>query len=578
MTDKNAQPYRVLARKYRPQNFDELIGQEALVRTLKNAIETGRIAHAFMLTGIRGVGKTTTARIIARALNYKGPDGTAGPTINDTSDCPLCQAIAEDRHPDVIEMDAASRTGVDDVREILDSVRYAPTEARYKIYIIDEVHMLSKQAFNALLKTLEEPPPHVKFIFATTEIRKVPITVLSRCQRFDLRRIDHDQLVTHFKSICEKEEINATDDALALIAKGADGSVRDGLSLLDQAIALGGTELDAEQVRSMIGFADQTQTFSILEHIMGGKIAEALDNADALYRNGGDPLILIQDLLAATHTLTKSKATGLKPEGDLTLSNDQKTMIEKLTNNLSMPALGKAWQILLKGLEELKIAPDPKLAADMILIRLGYAAELPDPKLLIEKIQSGEGITASSAPPPRAPNGNGNGAHAQTQLRTVATNAVPQTRGNAAAAVAHHPQTEPEQTPEPTIYSAPETLEDIITLLRLAEEPRLASDIFHYAQLVNMKHGFIEINPLENAPRQMTQDLGKVLSAALNARWIVSISTQTGAPTLAATEAEAQRQHRENVLSHPASQNLMTLFPESSLLDILPPVTESDKS
>ncbi|MCK5384606.1 MAG: DNA polymerase III subunit gamma/tau, partial [Alphaproteobacteria bacterium] len=281
--------YRVLARKYRPQNFDTLIGQDALVRTLKNAIKSGRIAHAFMLTGVRGVGKTTTARIIAKALNYKGPEGKGGPTSEDTSDCSLCQAISEDRHPDVIEMDAASRTGVDDIREILDGVRYAPTEARYKIYVIDEVHMLSKNAFNALLKTLEEPPEHVKFIFATTEIRKVPITVLSRCQRFDLRRIDTDLLARHFKSICDQEGYKIEDEALTMIARAADGSVRDGLSLLDQAMALSDKKMTAVLIQDMLGLTDRAQNLDLLEKVLEGNIADALDTMDSIYKNGGAP-------------------------------------------------------------------------------------------------------------------------------------------------------------------------------------------------------------------------------------------------------------------------------------------------
>jgi len=302
------EPYRVLARKYRPKNFDELIGQEALVRTLTNAIDSGRIAHAFMMTGVRGVGKTTTARIIAKALNYAGPDGKAGPTTGDTDDCPICQAITEDRHPDVIEMDAASRTGVDDIREILDGVRYAPTEARYKVYVIDEVHMLSKNAFNALLKTLEEPPEHVKFIFATTEIRKVPITVLSRCQRFDLRRVDVPTLAGHFENLCGKEGVKADEDAINMIARAADGSVRDGLSLLDQAIATGGDTITADQVQAMLGLGDKAQNLDLLEHALTGNMPEALEIMDALYAGGLDPVVLVQDLLDLTHVLTKLRA------------------------------------------------------------------------------------------------------------------------------------------------------------------------------------------------------------------------------------------------------------------------------
>ncbi|MCB2099892.1 MAG: DNA polymerase III subunit gamma/tau, partial [Rhodobacterales bacterium] len=392
------EPYRVLARKYRPTGFDGLIGQEALVRTLSNAIASGRLAHAFVLTGVRGIGKTTTARIIARALNCVGPDGTGGPTTEPCGVCPHCKAIAEDRHVDVLEMDAASRTGVDDIRELIEGVRYRPTSARFKIYIIDEVHMLSRNAFNALLKTLEEPPEHVKFVFATTEIRKVPVTVLSRCQRFDLRRIDTETLAAHFKAICGKEGVTASDGALAMIARAADGSVRDGLSLLDQAIAHGGAEtgVSEDQVRGMLGLADRTRVFDLLAAVLGGDAKGALDQLAEQYAAGADPAVVLEDLLELTHWLTRVKVTpdaaaapGI-PEAEKVRGTD-------MAGRLAMPVLTRAWQMLLKGLGECRVAPSPLQAAEMLLIRLAYAADLPTPEEALKSLR-GEGPASAPAP------------------------------------------------------------------------------------------------------------------------------------------------------------------------------------
>ncbi|HEY0838175.1 MAG TPA: DNA polymerase III subunit gamma/tau, partial [Azospirillum sp.] len=379
--------YRVLARKYRPTNFDELIGQDALVRTLTNAVGSGRIAQAFMLTGVRGVGKTTTARIIARALNCTGPDGTGGPTINPCGVCDNCRAIAEDRHVDVMEMDAASHTGVDDIREIIEGVRYSPVAARYKLYIIDEVHMLSKSAFNALLKTLEEPPAHVKFVFATTEIRKVPVTVLSRCQRFDLRRVDSAVLKEHFTRITEKEGATIEPDAAALIARAADGSVRDGLSLLDQAIALGGAHVSVVQVRDMLGLADRARVIDLFDSAISAKPAEALDTLAELHRVGADPVVILQDLLDLVHNLTRLKVVPATA-ADPALPEAERTRGSDMSARLSMPALTRAWQLLLKGLGEVQAAPVPQQALEMIIVRLAYAADLPTPGDLIRQLQN----------------------------------------------------------------------------------------------------------------------------------------------------------------------------------------------
>ena len=387
--------YRVLARKYRPSNFEELIGQDALVRTLSNAIDGGRVAHAFMLTGVRGVGKTTTARIIARALNCIGLDGTGGPTVAPCGACDNCVSIREDRHVDVIEMDAASRTGVDDVRELIEGVRYRPTVALYKVYIIDEVHMLSRNAFNALLKTLEEPPAHVKFIFATTEIRKVPVTVLSRCQRFDLRRVDLEQLAEHFKWVAGEEGVTVDDDALRLIARAADGSVRDGLSLLDQALVPGANKLEAETVRSMLGLADRAQVYNLFDLVMAGEIAGALDCFDAMYHDGVDPLVVLQDILDVVYWLTRIKtAPGIveapyTPEFERTCGRD-------MAGKLSMPDLTRAWQLMLKGVGEVQSAPNAMQAAQMALVRLAHAAHLPSPVALVQQLTGGASATVGA--------------------------------------------------------------------------------------------------------------------------------------------------------------------------------------
>src|SRR4051794_25004092 len=391
-----ATAYRVLARKYRPQTFAEVIGQEAMVRTLSNAIASGRIAQAFILTGVRGVGKTTTARILARALNCIGAEGIGGPTISPCGACVHCRSIAEDRHVDVIEMDAASRTGVDDIRDLTEGVRYRPVSARHKVYIIDEVHMLSKNAFNALLKTLEEPPPDVKFVFATTEVHRVPVTVLSRCQRFSLRRVPIEQLVEHYRRIGEAEGISISPAALGLIARAADGSVRDGLSLLDQAIALCGQSIDEAAVRDMLGIADRGLVFDLFETVLQGDAAGALDRMDALYQGGADPLSVVQDLLDLTHFATRLK---LAPEAGLgdPLEEGDRGRAKPLSEALSMPVLTRAWQMLLKGIEEVQQAPSPIQAAQMFLVRLAYVADLPAPADLVRQLAGGSGSATPSS-------------------------------------------------------------------------------------------------------------------------------------------------------------------------------------
>src|SRR4051812_38601159 len=413
---EKALPYRVLARKYRPTDFTTLVGQEAMVRTLRNAIATGRIAHAFMLTGVRGVGKTTTARIIARALNCIGKDGKGGPTVDPCGVCPHCVSITEDRDVDVIEMDAASRTGVADARELIEGVRYRPVSARYKVYIIDEVHMLSTAAFNALLKTLEEPPPHVKFLFATTEIRKVPVTVLSRCQRFDLKRVPQDTLVEWFGKIAELEKVEISPEALALVARAADGSVRDGLSMLDQAIAHGGGVVDAAQVRDMLGLADRSRVMELFEKTMRGDAAAVVAGLGEMHDAGADPVVILQDMLELTHWVTRLKVA---PEAGASNADSERAQGLAMAAKLSMASLTRAWSMLLKGLQETLSAPSPLRAAEMALIRLCYAADLPPPADAIKSLQNGAPSNGAGAPAPRG-GGGGGGAAARLATQPVA--------------------------------------------------------------------------------------------------------------------------------------------------------------
>lgn len=572
--EQPTQPYRVLARKYRPSHFDELVGQDPLVRTLKNAISGNRIAHAYMLTGIRGTGKTTTARIIARALNYTGPDGTSGPTIGPTDDCEHCLSIADDRHPDVLEIDAASHTGVENIRDILDGVRYAPASARYKVYIIDEVHMLSQNAFNALLKTLEEPPPHVIFIFATTEIHKVPITILSRCQRFDLRRVDVPTLAVYYKSITYKESVEAEDSALRLIAQAADGSVRDGLSLLDQAISLANGPITEALMIDMLGLADRTRTLDLLENALSGKSADALTITDQLYRNGADMTKLMQDMLESVHKVTRLKALKAhESRGFADMAPMEAEKAQKLANQLSMPSLGRAWQIILKGLQDLRMAPDTMIAAEMIIIRLAYAANLPDPVTLIEKLehQTPSATAAASAVPAQ----KGQSAPQSAQPTDVASaksipSSPPSTtvgngsgNGSSQASAALQEQTgiAPSIAPDDTTRD----ITDIETMqLSLSEAGHilLASQLFEYVRPVKIKAGLAEIALQENAPANLPSELGKALKDVTGAHWMVSLSADAGEPTLAERARAANEALMESVKTHPTVAKIIEFFPQ----------------
>ncbi len=549
---ENHKEYRVLARKYRPQNFDQLIGQDALVRTLKTAIETRRIAHAYMLTGVRGVGKTTTARIIARALNYVGPDGKAGPTTGPTDDCDICKAIMEDRHPDVMEMDAASRTGIDDIREILDGVRYAPTQARYKVYIIDEVHMLSKNAFNALLKTLEEPPPHVIFIFATTEIRKVPVTVLSRCQRFNLRRVDAETLSKYYGWVSEQEKVSIEEEAVAMIARAADGSVRDGLSILDQAMAQGaGGTVTTEQVRDMLGLADRSKLLDLYEEILKGECPKALGMMADLYRAGADPSSVIQDLLDITHLMSKFQAISAPPQTvEPNMAAQERDRAAKIASSVTMPVLGRVWQILLKGLTEVQYASNPQSAAEMVVIRLAYSSTLPDPATLVKKLQEGGSISAPSARSSSSPVSGG--------VTSFVSGASAQVKASPAL------QNEPVAIANNNLG----TLQDVVSLLEQNGAMILATNVYQYVELVKLEAGVLEFSTIAGAPPKLSSDLLKKLNEITNQRWMVSISAKKGQPTLAVQASAAKAQELEDIKADPLVRKIFDTFPGAEIISI----------
>ncbi len=562
MTDSQT-TYRVLARKYRPASFAELIGQQAMVRTLTNAIATGRIAHAFILTGVRGVGKTTTARILARALNCVGPDGKGGPTISPCGQCEPCRAIAEDRHVDVLEMDAASRTGVEDIRELTDGVRYKPVAARYKIYIIDEVHMLSKAAFNALLKTLEEPPPDVKFIFATTEIQKVPVTVLSRCQRFSLRRVPAELLEQHYAKILEAEKVAAEPAAVALVARAADGSVRDGLSLLDQAIALsGGGTISEASVRDMLGIADKGLVFDLLETVLKGDAAHALERLGSLYDGGADPILVIQDLLDLVHFLMRLKLTPTAGEGDPAMEGERGRG-QPLAAKLSVPVLARAWQMLLKGLQEAQTAPSPLQAAEMVLVRLAYVADLPAPADVVKAL-SGDGAAAPAAGA-RSAAGMSTGSAAPSMLGGgsgapgVRRAAVGETEPAGAPRTAR--AAEPTTAVAPGLEPSPQSFLEVVALFDRKREALLRSHLFANVHLVRFESGRIELRPTEGAPRDLANRLGKLLGDWTGERWVVSVSQNEGEPTLREQAAARDETMRHEAAAHPLVRAVLDTFP-----------------
>jgi len=549
--------YRVLARKYRPQRFAELIGQEAMVRTLSNAIATGRIAHAFILTGVRGVGKTSTARIMARALNCVGPDGTGGPTISPCGVCDPCRSIAEDRHVDVIETDAASHTGVDEMRELTDGVRYRPVAARYKVYIIDEVHMLSKSAFNALLKTLEEPPPDIIFIFATTEIQKVPVTVLSRCQRFSLRRVPIEQLIAHYERVAAAEAVAIAPMAVALIARAADGSVRDGLSLLDQAIALSaGAAIDEAMVRDMLGIADRGLVFDLFDAVLRGDAADALGRLGALYEGGADPILVLQDLLELAHFLTRLKLTPEAGEHDPTLAGARERGLP-LARQLGMPVLTRAWQMLLKGIGEAQIAPSPLEAAEMVLVRLAYAADLPPPADLVKALSEGR----ETAPAPRGPNpGAGSGAGA-----SIAAPAPVARGGGGDNAVSARALAQAEPHPAPAALSgfapAPQNFRELLDLFEQRREAILRVHLHAHVHLVHFEPGRVELRLAPGAPRDLVNKVAQKLGEWTGQRWLVGIAPEGGAPTMKEQDDAHEHSIRGEAARHPLVRAVLDAFP-----------------
>jgi DNA polymerase-3 subunit gamma/tau len=529
----HATPYRVLARKYRPTTFDDLIGQEAMVRTLRNAFAIGRVAHAFMLTGVRGVGKTTTARIIARALNCIGPDGTGGPTADPCGVCANCVGILADRHPDVIEMDAASRTGVDDMREVIEATRFRPMQARTKVFVIDEVHMLSRNAFNALLKTLEEPPPHVKFVFATTEIRKVPITVLSRCQRFDLRRVRIAELSGLFGRIAAKENVTIEPAALEQIARSADGSVRDGLSMLDQAIAQAEGTITTARVVDMLGLADREAVFELMDAVMSGKPAAALAITDRAYERGADLGALLQDLLDLLHTVTRLKSVpNLRESPDL--PEAERTRGADLADRLTVPVLARAWQMLLKGVGEVEVAPDRRAAAEMVLIRLCHVSDMPTPGDLIRRLTSGG---TQGGPPASAPSGGGG-------VRAVANGA-------------------PLVSAEPDAQAGPRltTFRDVVAWVGERKEAMLHAHLLHSVHLVRFAPPVIELRPQPEAPKDLSSRLAALLSEATGVRWTIAVSRDTGEPTVAAQGNAADTARKTAAADHPLVRAIMAAFP-----------------
>src|ERR1700733_11868568 len=572
-----AKPYRVLARKYRPSGFEDLIGQEAVVRTVSNAFETGRIPQAWILTGVRGVGKTTTARILARALNYELPDGSVkGPTIHMPVLGVHCQAIMESRHMDVLEMDAASHTGVDDVRQINDSVRYAPASARYKVYIIDEVHMLSTAAFNAFLKTLEEPPEHAKFVFATTEIRKVPVTVLSRCQRFDLRRVEADVLMKHLAGIAGKEKVEVEPEALGIIARAAEGSVRDSLSLFDQAIAHAAGAVRADAVRQMLGLADRTRVIDLFEHLVRGDIASAFKEFREQYDTGADPVVVLSDLAEFVNFVTRVKILPSIAD-NVAFGETERKRARDFATKISMRVLSRMFQMLLKGITEVRDATRPVVVAEMVLVRIAYVADMPTPDEAIRMIEQNGG-TSATVPTNASPR--------PTTASPVASMPSSPSRPAASPRASAEPSMRPQMTaPSPDVQAAP--------VLRIASFPELVAlagekrDLLTKAaleadvRLVRIEDGRLELALERSAARTLINDLSRKLEQWTARRWTVIVSNEAGQPTLR-SQNELQKNQRERAAeSDPRVQEVLARFPGAKVVEVrklAPEPPESDAS
>ncbi|MCO6387573.1 DNA polymerase III subunit gamma/tau [Aliihoeflea sp. 40Bstr573] len=574
-------PYRVLARKYRPRDFSTLIGQEPMVRTLTNAFATGRIAQAWMLTGVRGVGKTTTARILARALNYK-TDAVSQPTVDLSVAGEHCEAIMEGRHVDVVEMDAASHTGIDDIREIIEQVRYAPVSARYKVYLIDEVHMLSTQAFNGLLKTLEEPPPHVKFIFATTEIRKVPITVLSRCQRFDLRRVDAGLLTAHLRGIAQKEDVAIDDDALAMIARAAEGSVRDSLSILDQAIAHGSGTVTAGAVRDMLGLADRARVIDLFELLMKGDVAGALGEFRGQYDAGADPATVLTDLAEFNHLVTRIRFVPNAAD-DASISQEERQRGREYADGLSVRVLSRTWQMLLKGIAEVQTASRPVSAAEMVLIRIAHAATLPT---LDEALKSLDGeASARNAPQSPTPPGTGGAAsRAPASVDAIATQPVAvglSGGGQTMRLVRTEPEPLPVAVPQPKVEEAPAgpriaSMTDLVALCDANRDMALKVQIKQFLRPVRFDPGRIEVSLTEHAPRMLVSDLTTRLHAWTGRRWIVTVSRERGGDTLSEIEQARRDVALLDARNDPSVAAILARFPGAKIIDVrLPDAAEA---
>lgn len=530
--------YVILARKYRPQNFEDLLGQDALVQTLTNAIKNNRLHHAYILTGIRGVGKTSTARIIAKALNCTGLDGKGGPTVHPCGVCENCKAITAGRHIDVMELDAASRTGVDDIREILDGVRYKPTNARYKIYIIDEVHMLSKNAFNALLKTLEEPPSHVKFIFATTEIRKVPVTILSRCQRFDLQRLKIDELMTMFHKIISAENLKADEEALQLLARAADGSARDGTSLLDQAISLGVGNVKVDVVKNMIGLADRTQNFELFENLVAGNVDKVITLLQVQYKNGANPVTILQDLINITHLVAKTRIIPGSIE-DPAVSEEEKDFAKRMSVSVSIAILSKIWQMMIKGISELQIAPLQIDALEMILIRIAYAASLPTPYELLNDVKKNSNLGQERPLPVFA--------------------RQPQTVNNSPAAKSESAHSNEESFAN----NGFKTLKTVDDFIRLLEESRKLLVLYAFKNDLSVEHfedGFIKVTLSEKINPDYILNLHKILEEATGKSWKIEIIKGSLGQTISQKENAKTEEEKRNIMEYPLVKAIMAEF------------------
>ena len=599
MTDDIQTGYRVLARKYRPDRFSELIGQEALVRTLGNALSLGRLAHAFVLTGVRGVGKTSTARLLARGLNCIGPDGTGDATLEPCGKCEPCVAIAASRHVDVLEVDAASHTGVDDARDIIEGVGYRPVSARYKIYIIDEVHMMSKSAFNALLKTLEEPPDNVKFIFATTEIRKVPVTILSRCQRFDLRRVDSDVLAAHLASICTHESINADPEALSVISRAAEGSVRDALSLLDQAAAMTADQISADNIAAMLGRPGRTGSIAMLDAAMSGDAAGALDALASAHTNGAEPEMAIADLMDLIHRASLIAAGGSADS----LLETERAPVTALAD-MGIARLGRAWQMLLKGHAEITTAPQPMAAAEMLLIRLAHLANMPTPADIIGKLGRGEDAAPTAAAKPAStPAAESPAPENADQVGAPSDTPPPPAGMSAAAGNAVMAQAEPRAEPAPDMLpedrtphfdagqmadsSAPPpadltgntdisltSLHDVATLAETHDEALLAARIRTFVQPVRLQPNLLEIALADGAPDTLAGDIARNLSQWTGQRWMVSLAEGKGGQTIAEERSAARDAQKDEIAATPTVQAVMNVFPGAKIEDIRPIETD----